>query len=81
MRASTSCGADYEEACAAESPADFVHKMQIVLKEIRESRYWRRLIEKVGVFPECNLPSLLRESDELVKIFAKSVITAKGYRR
>ena len=71
------CGADYEEACAAESPADFVHKMQIVLKEIRESRYWLRLIEKVGVFPESNLPSLLRVSDELVKIFTKSVITAK----
>ena len=77
MRASTSCGANYEEACAAESRADFVHKMQIVLKEIRESRYWLRLIEKVGLFPESNLPSLLRESDELVKIFAKSVITAK----
>ena len=77
MRASTSCGADYEEACAAESRADFVHKMQIVLKEMRESRYWLRLIEKVGVFSESNLPSLLRESDELVKIFTKSVITAK----
>jgi four helix bundle protein len=77
MRASTSCGAIYEEACASESRADFVHKMQIVLKEMRESRYWLRLIEKVGVFSENNLPSLLRVSDELVKIFTKSVITAE----
>jgi len=52
--------------------------MQIVLKEMRESRYWLRLIERVGLFPESVLPTLLRESDELVKIFAKSVITAKG---
>ena len=78
MRASTSCGANYEEACAAESRADFIHKMQIVLKEMRECRYWLRLIVKVGVFPDSVLPGLLRESDELVKIFAKSVITAKG---
>jgi len=52
--------------------------MQIVLKEMRESRYWLSLIERVGLFPESVLPTLLRESDELVKIFAKSVITAKG---
>ena len=51
--------------------------MQIVLKEIREARYWLKLFEKVGLFPESSLPVLLRESDELVKIFAKSVITAK----
>ena len=77
MRASTSCGANYEEACAAESRADFIHKMQIVLKEMRESRYWLRLIAKVGLFPDSGAANLLRESDELVKIFAKSVITAK----
>lgn len=57
MRASTSCGANYEEACAAESRADFIHKMQIVLKEIREARYWLKLIEKVGLFPESSLLS------------------------
>ena len=78
MRASTSCGANYEEACAAESRADFIHKMQIVLKELRESRYWLRLLERVGVSLELGLPRLLKESDELIRIFAKSVITAKG---
>jgi four helix bundle protein len=56
----------------------FIHKMQIVLKEVRESRYWLRLIERVGLIPESVLPGLLRESDKRVKIFAKSVITAKG---
>jgi four helix bundle protein len=44
--AATSSGANYEEACAGESRADFIHKMQIVLKELRESLYRLRLIEK-----------------------------------
>lgn len=78
MRAATSCGANYEEACAAESRADFVHKMQIVLKELRESRYWLKLLNRVGISSDISLPSLLKESDELIKIFAKSVITAKA---
>jgi len=78
MRSATSCGANYEEACAAESRADFVHKMQIVLKELRESRYWLKLLNRVGISSDISLPSLLKESDELIKIFAKSVITAKG---
>lgn len=78
MRAATSCGANYEEACAAESRADFVHKMQIVLKELRESRYWLKLLNRVGISSDISLPSLLKEADELIKIFAKSVITAKA---
>jgi four helix bundle protein len=78
MRAATSAGANYQEACAAESKADFVHKLQIVLKELRESHYWLKLLERVGVSSDIQLSSLLKESDELVKIIAKSVITAKG---
>jgi len=39
-RAGTSCGANYEEACGAESRPDFIHKMGIVLKELKETRYW-----------------------------------------
>ena len=46
VHAGTSGGANYEEACGAESRADFVHKLQIVLKELRESLYWLRLIKK-----------------------------------
>lgn len=78
MRAATSAGANYQEACAAESKADFIHKMQIVLKELRESHYWLRLVERVGAFPDASTSSLLKESDELIKIFARSIITAKG---
>jgi four helix bundle protein len=46
LRASTSVGANYEEAQGAESKADFNHKLQIALKEMRESRYWLCLISE-----------------------------------
>jgi four helix bundle protein len=42
----TSAGANYEEACGAERRADFIHRLQVVLKELRESFYWLCLIKK-----------------------------------
>ncbi|TKJ39952.1 four helix bundle protein [candidate division LCP-89 bacterium B3_LCP] len=79
MRSATSAGANYEEACGAESRKDFLHKMQIVLKELRESLYWIRLIEKADLNASVsnNLNSLLSEAQELTNIIAKSIITAK----
>jgi len=55
IRSTTSAGANYEEACGAESHADFIHKMQIVLKELRESFYWLRLIKKAILISDTNL--------------------------
>ncbi|MCW3130035.1 MAG: four helix bundle protein [Methanophagales archaeon] len=78
MRSATSSGANYEEACGAESKADFIHKMQLVLKELRESLYWLKLIGRAKLIPTEDLQPLQREADELVKIVAKSVITAKS---
>jgi four helix bundle protein len=80
MRSATSCGANYEEARAAESRADFVHKMQVVLKELRESLYWLRLLKKTAPLSDDGIQPLLREANELANIFAQSVITAKGQR-
>jgi four helix bundle protein len=77
VRCSTSAGANYEEACGAESRADFVHKMQVVLKELRESCYSLALTEKSELVPAHRLNQLAVESKELVRIFSKSVITAK----
>ena len=48
LRSGTSAGANYEEARAAESKDDFVHKLQIALKELRESNYWLRLLLESG---------------------------------
>ena len=50
MRCGTSPAPNYEEACAAESRNDFVHKVSIALKELRESRCWIRLIIKAELF-------------------------------
>ena len=77
-RSATSCGANYEEACGAESRNDFLHKMQIVLKELKESLYWLRLIEKPEIYFGENLHILRNEADELIRIIAKSIITAKS---
>lgn len=80
FRAVTSVGANYEEARAGESRADFVHKMQIVLKELRETQFWLKRIKtaKLTLPDDENLTDLLRETNELTGITAKSVVTAKS---
>ncbi len=72
-KSSTSIGANYEEAQAAESRADFSHKIGIALKESRECHYWLRLFHEVGnrsVNHE-KLITLINEVSELKKIFGK----------
>ena len=81
MRSETSSGANYEEACGTESKADFIHKMQIVLKELRESFYWLKLIRKSGLSHDNEIQNFTLEAEELIKIVAKSVITAKRNRK
>jgi four helix bundle protein len=78
--AGTSAGANFEEARAGESRADFIHKMQIVLKELRESHFWIRLINSSELVTNENeiLNFLLKEAKELSNIIAKSVVTAKS---
>jgi len=78
LRSGTSAGANYEEACGAESKSDFVHKLQIALKEMREATYWIRLLVKSGKISAARMSGLLDESNQLCAILAKSVATAKG---
>jgi four helix bundle protein len=78
MKSATSSGANYEEACGAESKADFIHKMQIVLKELRESLFWLKLIAKSGLLLAEEIQLSRNEAEELVKIFSKSIVTAKN---
>ena len=76
--AATSPAPNYEEACAGESRADFVHKLQIAPKELRESRCWIRLI----IASECCLklgwPISWTKSNQLARIVAQSVVTTKA---
>jgi four helix bundle protein len=79
MRSAASSGANYHEACAAESRADFVHKLQVALKELRESEYWLRLAAQATLLPSTTLSPLQDEADQLIRIIAKSVVTAKSH--
>ena len=80
VRCSTSPAANYEEACAGESRADFLHKLSICLKELRESRFWIRLIVKTDLLSDKKMANLLDECLQLCKILAQSIVTAKNKR-
>ena len=70
--------ANYEEACAAESKRDFVHKLGICLKEIRETRIWLRFAGRRELLPQSRLDDLIDESEQLARIIGKSIATTKG---
>jgi len=78
MRSATSAGANYQEARGAESRADFVHKLQVVLKELRETQYWLMLLECASLAPASALSPLLAEVNELIRMIVKSILTAKS---
>lgn len=76
-KSSTSCGSNYEEAQGAESPKDFNHKIGIILKEIRESNYWLRILNEINSESDEELKRLLNESLELKKIFSSIKIKSQ----
>lgn len=67
----------YGEAQAAESRPDFLHKMKLVLKEIRESRVNLRIIKQKPVAQNKKIDLALNEANQLMAIFLKSIETAK----
>jgi four helix bundle protein len=77
VRCGTSPAPNVEVACAAESVRDFVHKLSIVLTELRESRVWIRLIQKATLLPAERLKDLEDESTQLCNIIGTSIVTAK----
>ena len=80
-KSSTSPGANYEEAQAGSSKADFVYKTEIALREMRESNYWLRIIEATlsfeGALKE-ELSYLKDESEQLKKILGSIVVKSKA---
>src|SRR5262245_63229501 len=71
VRSGTSPAPNYAEACGAESRRDFVHKLGICLKELRETRGWLRLTLRAALLPAKRLNSLLDECNQLISIIAK----------
>jgi len=80
LRSGTSSLPNHGEAQAAESRRDFIHKMKICHKELKESARWLRLIQRVPLLEEGEAGSLLAETDELMRIFASSIRTAERNR-
>jgi four helix bundle protein len=81
IRSGTSPAANYGEARSAESKVDFVHKMRISLKELRETRVWLRLIVKAKLAKPELIEPVLNENEQLVSIFVASIKTAQLNRR
>ena len=73
LRSGTSPYGNRGEVEAAESRKDFVHKLKVCLKELKETRRWLRLVKKSKMLSEKNLVLILSESEELVRIFFASV--------
>ena len=67
----------YGEVQAAESRADFIHKMKILLKELRETRISLPIFIEKPIIQDSKLDIAFRECNELIRIFTKSIETAK----
>lgn len=78
VRCGTAGAPNYAEARGAESKKDFIHKLGICLKELRESQCWLELIVRADLLPKTRLTQLLDESDQLIAIVVKSITTAKA---
>jgi four helix bundle protein len=81
LRSGTSPLLNHGEAEAAESRADFIHKLRVSLKELRETLRCLRLVQRVPlVTPAKQLEPLINETDELIRIFVASIRTSESRR-
>lgn len=80
IRCGTAAAPNYGEACNAESHRDFIHKMRVCLKELRETLVWLKFAKRKGFLRGEEVDEALHESDQLVRIFAASVRTAERKR-
>ena len=77
LRSSTSPALNYGEAQAAESRADFIHKIKVVLKELRESFVCLKILNRKQYLSTNIMSPILKENNELISIFVKTLKTAK----
>jgi four helix bundle protein len=76
VRSGVSPAANYGEAQSAESRRDFIHKLKVCLKELRETQVWLKYGQRLGLAAPSGLEDAIQESDELIAIFVKSIETA-----
>ena len=78
LRSGTSVGANYRAVCRARSQAEFIARMGIVVEEADESVFWLELLGETGVISPTRTQDLLKEANELVRIFGASLRTSKN---
>jgi four helix bundle protein len=81
LRSGTSPAPNYGEARGAESHADFIHKISIVLKELNETCIWLRVIERSELVKPELLIDIIDENKQLCRIFTSSLKTARAGKR
>lgn len=77
LRSGTSIGANSEEAGAGQTKKDFAAKMDIVLKEARETRFWLRLLNKTDYVEDKLFESMLADCNEIIAIVTAIIVTAR----
>jgi len=77
LRSGTSVAANYRAVCRAKSGADFISKMGTVVEETDETLLWLELFEDTAILPRAAIKALKQESDELLRIFSRSLSTAR----
>lgn len=80
LKSGTSIGANIEESQGAISKAEFIAKLQISLKEAKEAKYWLRLIDASGIYPNPNLTELKNDCGELIVILTSILKSSKANR-
>lgn len=78
LRAGTSIGANVSEAQSAHSKKDFVNKLDISLKESRETDFWLKVFHKSEIINGNEFNSIFKDCDELERLLVSSIKTAKG---
>ena len=79
QRSGTSIGANYSEACDAESKADFIHKLHIALKEANETIYWLNVLYGSEFISKDQYDELTNDVYELFSVITASIKTAKSH--
>ncbi len=77
LRSGTSIGANCREASRAQSPADFISKFNIALKEADETAYWLELLKETGFLDNKQFQSIYTDIEELIKILVTIIKTTK----
>ena len=81
-RSGTSPAPNYGEAQGAESRSDFIHKLKIALKELKETKVWSKIIVRAELIkPTSKLEPLLQENEELISIIFTSIETARNNKK